>query len=339
MNNVAIVENKNVLASAQGTDVATIFKANGTDPLLQAIEDEVAGHVPDVTTAKGRKEVIALAAKVTKSKTFLDGLGKTMADELNAKLKPINSERKKARDHLDALAKKVRKPVTDWENEQQAIAEAAKQVINDLYSLAVSKTPGGVDLTAEQMKSNLAKINDYFTDSDEAADAKSTCYDLLGPMIQTRIRYESDQAELQRLKDEKDARDQKDREDEIARNATKKAEDEAAQKVKDAEIEAATAKINSANAVKRAAEEAEAAKKQAVINEAAAVEKERREVAHKAQVAADALQALADDREHRGKVHRSLLDDFVAHGIPAEHAKKMITVIAGSNHPHIKIEY
>ncbi|EES5368095.1 cell envelope biogenesis protein TolA, partial [Escherichia coli] len=34
--------------------------------------------VPDITTAKGRKEIAYLAYKVAQTKTYLDGLGKDL---------------------------------------------------------------------------------------------------------------------------------------------------------------------------------------------------------------------------------------------------------------------
>jgi len=78
---------------------------------------------------------------------------------------------------------------------------------------------------------------------------------------------------------------------------------------------------------------------QSLNRQLAAVETERREVAHRAQVASDAADALAADREHRGNVHRKCLADFIAKGVPVEHATLMIKLIAGSNHPHLKIQY
>ena len=100
-----------------------IFKKGGISPIIDAIISEVTSVVPETTTAKGRNEIASLAHKVAKSKTLLDKMGKALADDLNSKLKPINAERKQARDQLDALKISVRQPLTDWEAEQKRIAE------------------------------------------------------------------------------------------------------------------------------------------------------------------------------------------------------------------------
>ena len=120
---------------------ADVFKKGGINPILDAIRAEVEGIVPDTTTAKGRNAIASLAHKVAKSKTLIDKMGKNLADGLNAQLKPINAERKLARDQLDTLKEEIRHPLTDWEAEQKRIADdeaarvaaekLAEQVEND----------------------------------------------------------------------------------------------------------------------------------------------------------------------------------------------------------------
>ncbi len=56
-----------------------VFTAdNGLAPIVAAIEDKVQEFDLDVTTVKGRAEIRALAHKVTRSKTYLDTIGKEM---------------------------------------------------------------------------------------------------------------------------------------------------------------------------------------------------------------------------------------------------------------------
>ncbi|OCS62006.1 hypothetical protein BBZ50_02590 [Escherichia coli] len=49
--------------------------------------------VPDITTAKGRKEIASLAYKVAQTKTYLDGLGKDLVAELKEIPKLIDANR------------------------------------------------------------------------------------------------------------------------------------------------------------------------------------------------------------------------------------------------------
>lgn len=90
--------------------------------IVKMIKDEVSKHVPDLTTAKSRKEISGMSAKVSKSKVILDNLGKDLVAEWKDKAKTVDSARRIARDDLDSLRDEVQKPLTDWEDEQERIA-------------------------------------------------------------------------------------------------------------------------------------------------------------------------------------------------------------------------
>lgn len=97
------------------TDLVVIEKANAMtvfqsadqiEEILQKVEREVMSFVPDITTAKGRKEIASLAYKVAQTKTYLDGLGKDLVAELKEIPKLIDANRKTVRDRLDELKAK-----------------------------------------------------------------------------------------------------------------------------------------------------------------------------------------------------------------------------------------
>lgn len=115
---------KDIEMYSQGLKAVDIFKSGGIDKVIQQITGEVSGFIPDVATDKGRKEIASLAHKVSKSKILIDGLGKNLADNLNAQLKPINAERKKCRDALDNLRDEIRMPLTQWESQEKEKAKA-----------------------------------------------------------------------------------------------------------------------------------------------------------------------------------------------------------------------
>ncbi|QXL98286.1 cell envelope biogenesis protein TolA [Cronobacter sakazakii] len=128
---------------SETTDLVVIEKANAMtvfkstdqiEDILQKVEREVMSFVPDVTTAKGRKEIASLAYKVAQTKTYLDGLGKDLVAELKEIPKLIDANRKTVRDRLDELKEKARQPLTDYEVEQERIKqeEEAKRAAEEL---------------------------------------------------------------------------------------------------------------------------------------------------------------------------------------------------------------
>ena len=86
------------LAKLKVLDPAKVFVLGGMDEILEYVREQTTGELADLTTAKGRDRVKSLAYEVTKAKTQIEELGKELADEINKKLKPINVERKKAKE-------------------------------------------------------------------------------------------------------------------------------------------------------------------------------------------------------------------------------------------------
>ena len=58
------------------TAVALFTEGQGVAELLADIRQKATSLVPDITTAKGRKEIASIAHAVARTKTYLDGLGK-----------------------------------------------------------------------------------------------------------------------------------------------------------------------------------------------------------------------------------------------------------------------
>jgi colicin import membrane protein len=89
------------------------------DGTIAYIREQVSGHVADVSTSEGRKEVARLARQVASSKVVLDGLGKALVAGWKEQAKKVDSERKRCRDELDALRDETRKPLTDYETAEE----------------------------------------------------------------------------------------------------------------------------------------------------------------------------------------------------------------------------
>jgi flagellar biosynthesis GTPase FlhF len=83
--------------------------------LLAKISNEYGSLVPDLSSAKGRKDIASLAYKIAQSKSYLENIGKDLAAEYKEIPKKIDAGRKYARDFLDNLKDKIRKPLDEWE--------------------------------------------------------------------------------------------------------------------------------------------------------------------------------------------------------------------------------
>lgn len=126
------------------TDLVVIEKASALavftsqeqlDPLIEAIEKEARSLVPDLSTKKGRDAIASMAHKVARSKTYIDNAGKDLVAELKALPKQIDESRRLVRERLDALKDEVRRPLTEWESEQERIK--ASEAMNAMHEEAL----------------------------------------------------------------------------------------------------------------------------------------------------------------------------------------------------------
>ncbi|MCP5091236.1 MAG: hypothetical protein GY949_09965, partial [Gammaproteobacteria bacterium] len=113
--------------------------------VIASLEESARSFVFDMTTAKGRKEVASVAARVASSKTYLDGLGKDFVAGIKAQAKEVDVRRKNIRDSLDALKEEVRQPLTEFEEiERGRIAEHESLLAN--LQVLISDAPLAADL-------------------------------------------------------------------------------------------------------------------------------------------------------------------------------------------------
>ena len=263
---LVVIEKKNAMAVFTNNDQL--------DPLIEAIEKEARSLVPDVTTKKGRDAIASMAHKVARSKTYIDNAGKDLVAELKALPKQIDESRRVVRERLDALKDEVRRPLTEWEAEQERIK--AEEAMNALH--------------AEALEMNI-KFDQELAAKFEADHEMAL---LMDKDIDRERADKAAEAERQRIA----------REEEIKRQVEEKAKREAAEKAQ-REIDAAAAREREAILAKERAErgrieaqqqaerEQREAAERAEREKQAAVEAERR----KAQEEADRIRREAELRE------------------------------------------
>ena len=263
---LVVIEKKNAMAVFTNNDQL--------DPLIEAIEKEARSLVPDVTTKKGRDAIASMAHKVARSKTYIDNAGKDLVAELKALPKQIDESRRVVRERLDALKDEVRRPLTEWEAEQERIK--AEEAMNALHAEALEMNIKFDQELAAKFEADhemALLMNDAF--DREQAEKKAEAE-------RQRIAREE---EIKRLAEEKAKR-------EAAEQAQRKIDEIAAR-----EREAILAKERAEREQKEAAEKTEreriAAEQKAVADKQAAIDAERR----KAQEEADRIRREAEQRE------------------------------------------
>lgn len=328
---LVVIEKKNAMAVFTNNDQL--------DPLIELIEKEARSLVPDVTTKKGRDAIASMTHKVARSKTYIDNAGKDLVAELKALPKQIDESRRVVRERLDALKDEVRRPLTEWEAEQERIK--AEEAMNALHAEALVMNEN-ID---------LQRAIQYEADHEMAL--------LMNKDFDREQAEKKAEAERQRIA----------REEEIKRQAEEKAKREAAEKAQ-REIDAAAAREREAilakeraereriEAQQRAEREQREAAERAEREKQVAVEAERR----KAQEEADRVRREAEQREqarlaeekrkadeqarreadvkHRKAVGTEIVKALLANtSLTRDQAIEVLTAIKDGNIPHTGISY
>ncbi|MDU1953704.1 MAG: hypothetical protein E6750_20195 [Atlantibacter hermannii] len=303
-----------------------LYVPNGLEKFLDQIRAEV-NEVPDLSTAKGRARVASLSALVSRSKTAIEKPGRDYLRHLKEAVKPAEAELRRFVTACDELRDEVRRPLTEWEAEQERIA--AENQMNAWHEEALEINADFDRQFAARIESDhemALMMNEKHDREREEARAEAE---------RKRIAHEE---ELKRQAAEQARRDaeaaaQRDREEAARREAELKAAAERAER------ERIETQQRAEREKKEAAERAERDKQEAI-----AAERRRQEEAEAARQAeakriADEEAKRAADKEHRRVINLQAKADLIAQGIPDDIAELCIKAIVTGNVRNISIKY
>lgn len=255
----------------------------------------------DLSVGVNRNKYISLAAKVTKTKTYVEGIGKEIAADLKELPKLVDSSRKLIKDQLDKISEAVRKPVTDWEiaDEARKAAEELARIMPYLHAEALEMNAEHDRLIAEKEAQRIAREEEIKRQAAEAA------------------RLEAQQEIEAATKREREAKEAQ----ELAEREKLEAIQRAEQAAKDAKEKAEREKLAAIEAERKKAADIEAAR-------LAEEERKRQEDAKR--------QA---NKKHQKEINNQAMQDLIDAGIPEECAKSCIIAIAKNLVSNVKIHY
>ncbi|HFL1372421.1 TPA: hypothetical protein ACG1NR_000715 [Yersinia enterocolitica] len=297
----------------------TLYVTNGLDKYLSQIRQAV-NEVPDVTTAKGRARIASLAASASRSKTAIEKPGREYLRHLKEQPKIIEAELRRFVIECDEIRDETRRPLTEWEAEQDRLKQEAE---------AKKKTE---QLAAEiEVAHEMALLmNDAFNrDAKAKADEVERLRKAHEEFITQQAAEKAKREVEEKAKRDIEAAEQRERE---AKLAQERAEQKAEQDKKDAAAKAEREKQDAIAAEKlKAQEEAERVQREAKQKEDARLAEEKR--------VADEAAKRAADVEHRRTINRQAVADLIANGLPEDCAQKCVAAIAKNLISSVRITY
>jgi chromosome segregation ATPase len=315
--------------------LATFTGPGMIQPYLDHVRREIDGFSADVNTPRGRRDISSFAFKITKSKTFLDGVGKELVADLKEIPKKIDATRKLVRDTLDAWADEVRKPLTEWEKAEEARIETHKQIIARITARSLYLESATAAMLKDALMQTEAEevtpdaCEEFLAEYQRARDNAAT---ILRSMIPLREQAEADAAELAKLRAEAKAREERDR-FEAEMIERQRIEKERAEKAREEE---ARRHVIAAQAAIQA--EADRVEREArLVREAE--ERVAREASEAKARAAAAEAQRARDEEHRKMIHEDIRNDMWDFVGDADAIDRLIEAISAGIISHVTITY
>lgn len=304
-----------------------LYRAGGLDAYLEQIRQAV-NEVPDLTTKKGRDRVASLAAQVSRSKTAIEKPGREYLKRLKEAVRPAEAEIKRFVDACDELRDATRKPLTEWEAEQERIKAEEAMLALHVEALAMNEEFDRQLAARIESDHEMALLmNDAFDreQADKAAEAE-----------RQRIAHEE---EIKRMAAAAAAREveqraQREREEAALREAALKAQAEQAERDRIAAEQKAEADKRAAVEAERrkAQEEADRIRREAEQREQARLAEEKRKADEQARREADV--------KHRKTVGTDIVKALVAKtSLTRDQAIEVLTAIKDGNIPHTGISY
>lgn len=292
-----------------------IFVENGLDAFLEKIRAEV-NEVPDLSTAKGRARIASLSAQVSRSKTAVEKPGRDYLKRLKEQPKVVEAELRRFTNECDNLRDEVRRPLTEWEADQQRLKDEEEARI-----------------AAEKLATQIESDHEIALLLNEKFDREREEHRLMAEKAQ-RERDER----LQREAAEQAKRDAEEKHRaELEASARREADAKAA--VERAEREALAAQERTAKLAQEAREQAEREKQEAIAAERLkAQQAEAARLAEEKRIADEAT-ARAADIEHRRTINRKAIADLIDSGLTQDMAEKTLKAIVNGKVSAVSIAY
>lgn len=281
-----------------------------TQPLMETIVSEMRARLeefePDTSTDKGRKEIASFAAKYSKSKTFIDKIGKDYVEPLKAEAKKTDSLRKYFRDECDTMKVEARRPLTIWEEAETVRVAAIVAKLEELKTLHIFEHDPAlaeIDKNLDIAKHVTVDKQTFGEFTDQAQAWKDTAIDSLSNRIGAKRKSIADQAELDKLRKESEEREAEEYEAELNRKTAKHEK----QLKKDA---ADTARIKAEKKAQDEKDEIEQEKQEAIDDKKAAekalADAETKRIADIKTARQEERQQLVDEKKAKEEVQRGI---------------------------------
>ena len=319
---------------------------------LNALEAESRAIVPDLTTKKGIEAEKSHIYKWRQSKTAVTKIHKEAKAEALEYGRKVDAVKNKLLERIESVIADRERPLKEIEEREMARVDGIRWRIIALNNYL--EFPQYT--TAQMFADELAKVEQFEIDDTlqefkaEAAIVKNDAMKNLKDRLSAKQKYEAEQDELQRLRQQAQERERKDRESRIAQEAAEKATREAEAKAQREAVAIATEAQRKAQDAEReelrrvaeletAKREKAEAENRALAAEGAAKERAERELQERIRRDKEDAERREANKKHQARINNAAVNGLVKSGLSNDDAVMAVTAIARREVPNVTINY
>ena len=267
--------------------VALFSEDAALEAFFKQFDEKIAEIPKSVATKKERDLIKSTAYQVSRLKTRIDDFGADLVDDMREKVKAVDARRKDIREKMDERRDAVRKPLTDWEEAEEARIAAIQAEIEKARSCGHVKFGAtSVEIQAQIDSLPTHEMSFYQEFEDEARPVIETAYNNLVNAKTVALNAEREKEELERQRAEMEAQ-------RAAMEAQRQADEERRAKEDAERQQVEEARIHAENERLRL----EAEERAAIELEKAALERQRAEMQAQQEAAEKAATAAREQAE------------------------------------------
>ena len=159
-----------------GTTVTatTVYaSAHAVDAVIAEVQRCAFSAAQGLTADKpsGRAEIKSVAHRVARTKTALDDLGKDLVADWKAKSAAVDTQRRRIREALEKLKDDIRRPLTEWEIEEEGRQVRIAHKLQSLRALSMPATAEAQAIAAKLATARAVVIEGF---EERTTEAKET---------------------------------------------------------------------------------------------------------------------------------------------------------------------
>lgn len=337
-------------AAKVNTQEMVVAEFNPFETKMLAFKQQYDGVVYDLDDADQEKQARSDRYAIGKVISALDNKHKELKAPLKAQVDLIDGERKRIKDELLNVQGKIKSQIEEHERKIQEHAEMLQSKVESIRAMCLFE--GAIAPISSVIEKRLDEVKAINVDDSyehrkaDATLAQVETVKILEELLADRVKYEEEQAELERLRKEAAERERQEREERIRKEAAENAKREAEQaaqaereRIEKEKRDAEAAAQRQIEEAKRKQEEAEKAAERAAEEERRRIEDEQRKAAEEAERARKAEEAKKAKQAHRAKIHGQAKQSFMDNGFSESDAGKIVTLIKDGLIENVQINY